>query len=265
VTKAAGRRHVSITRLILAVAGAACLGSGVRADAASLPSDRALCPRISRAASLPLWPGGVRLRGDLNGDGYPDRISVRYAPKSRASCGFLLVAKTRAGVPAMRLPEWYKPPQDRAIRNWPFAEPYLVAVVRLEAHRSQVVVARSHGASVANVSIHGIVGGRLVQLRFHPRFYRDELGLFGTIGTGDTNVRCRRGGPLVLLSKGPTSVSGRRWFVSRSAYRLSGGQLRRTRTRTVRSTMGRVYALAHRWGMDALPFTGCTVARGRRL
>jgi hypothetical protein len=147
----------------------------VRADAASLPSDKAPCPRISRAASLPLWPGGVRLRGDLNGDGYPDRISVRYAPKSRASCGFLLVAKTRAGVPAMRLPEWYKPPQDRAIRNWPFAEPYLVAVVRLEVHRSQVVVARSHGASVANMSIHGIVGGRLVQLRFHPRFYRDEL------------------------------------------------------------------------------------------
>lgn len=212
-----------------------------------------------------MWPGGVRLRGDLDGDGHPDRISIRYAPRSRASCGFLLVAKTRARVLAMRLPEWYKPPQDQAIRDWPFSEPYLVAIVRLETHRSQVVVARSHGASVANVSLHGIVGGRLVLLRFHPRFYRDELGLFGTIGTGDTNVRCRRGGPLILLSRGPSSASGRRWLASRSEYRLSRGQLRRTRTRTVRTTMKRVYALAHRWGMDAPPFSGCTVARGRRL
>lgn len=264
MTKAVRRGHVSIARLIVAVTSAACLASGVRADAASLPADSAPCPRISTAASLPLWPGGVHLRGDIDGGGHLDRISVHYAPRSRASCGFLLVAKMDAGVLAMRLPEWYKPPQDRAIRDWPFAEPYLVAVVRL-GRRSQVVVARSHGASVANVSLHGIVGNRLVLLRFHPRFYRDELSLFGTIGTGDTNVRCRRGGPLVLISRGPTSASGRRWFASRSEYRLSGGQFRRTRTRTVRSTMKRVYALAHRWGMDALPFTGCIVARGPHL
>ena len=99
----------------------------------------------------------------------------------------------------------------------------------------------------------------------NPRVYQDELGLFGTIGTGDTNVRCARGGPMVLLSRGPTSASGRRWFVSRSEYRLIKDHLSRVRSRTVRSTMRNVNALAHRWGMDALPFAGCTVARGRRL
>jgi hypothetical protein len=249
---------------MLVAAAAVLIGAGLDADAASLRAHAALCPRISGAAKLPLWPGGGPLRGDLDGDRHPDHVSVRYARKSRASCGFLLVVTTRSRVLATRVPEWYKPP-DRPILDGPFAEPYLAAVVQLDAHRSQVVVARSHGASVANVSLYGIIGGRLQLLHFHPRVYRDELGLFGTIGTGDTNVRCARGGPMVLLSRGPTSASGRRWFISRSEYRLIKDHLSRVRSRTVRSTMRRVNALAHRWGMDALPFTGCIVARGRRL
>jgi hypothetical protein len=252
-------------RLILAAAAAAFIGAGLDADAASLRAHGAPCPRISRAAKLPLWPNGGRLRGDVDGDGHPDHVSVRYARKSRASCGFLLLVTTHARVLATRVPEWYKPPQDLPIRQWPFDEPFLAVVVRLGAHRAQVVVARSHGAAVANVSLYGIVGGRLQLLQFHPRFYQDELGLFGTIGTGDTNVRCTRGGPMVLLGRGPTGASGRPWFISRSEYRLSKDRLSRVRTRTVRASMRRVNALAHRWGMDALPFTGCTVARGRGL
>jgi hypothetical protein len=235
------------------------------ADAASLGAHGSTCPRLSEAATLPLRPGGGQLRGDIDGDGRLDRVSIRYAPKSRASCGFLLAVKTGVHVLAVRVPEWYKPPQDLPIRDWTFAEPFLAAVIRLDPHRSQVVVARSHGASVASVSLYGVAGGRLLLLHFHPLIYQDELGLFGTIGSGDTNARCRRGGPLILLSRGPTSASGRRWFVSRSEYRLSGRQIWRTRSRTVRSSMRRANALAHRWGMDAPPFTGCAVARGRRL
>ena len=205
------------------------------------------------------------MRGDVDGDGDLDRVSVRYAPKSRASCGFLLVVKTRKRVFAVRVPEWYKPPQDVRIRDWWLPEPFLAAVVQLDPHRAQIVVARSHGAAVVSVSIYGVVDDRLVPLRFHPRFYQDELDLGGTIGTGDTNARCVRGGPLILLGRAPTTASGRRWFVSRSEYRLSKNHFLRIRTRTVRSSMRRVNALAHRWGIDALPFTRCTVARGRRL
>jgi hypothetical protein len=252
-------------RLILVVVGAALIvGGGLEADAALLRAHAAVCPPISGAAKLPRWPGGGRLHGDLDGDGHPDPVGVRYAPRSRASCGFFLVFTAHSRVLATRVPEWYKPP-DRAIRDWPFAEPFLAAVVQLDAHRLQVVVARSHGAAVVNVSLYGIIDGSLQLLHFNPRVYQDELGLFGSIGTGDTNVRCALGGPMVLLSRGPTSASGRRWFVSRSEYRLITDHLSRVRSRTVRSTMRKVNALAHHWGMDALPFTGCTVARGRRL
>lgn len=249
--------------LIVVVVAAALLRSGLAADAAALRADGARCPRISEAAKLPLRPSGGRLRGDVDGDGYPDRVSVRYVPRSWASCGFLLVVKTRSRLLAARVPEWYKPPQDSRIRDWWLAEPFLAAVVQLARHRSQIVVARSHSASVVNVSLYGVVDGKLVLLHF-PRPYQDALPLFGAIGTGDTNARCVRAGPLILLGRGPTAT-GRRWFVGRSEYRLIKNHFRRMRTRTVRSSMRRVNALAHGWGMDALPFTGCTVDHGRRL
>jgi hypothetical protein len=85
------------------------------------------------------------------------------------------VVRTRTQVLAARVPEWYKPPQDVRIREWSFPEPYLAAVVRLDAHRSQIVVARSHGASVAKVSLYGIAGGRLVLLRFRGSYDPNEL------------------------------------------------------------------------------------------
>jgi hypothetical protein len=128
------------------------------------------------------------LRGDVDGDGVRDRVSIRYAAKALASCGFLLVVETRSKTFAARVPEEYKPPEDLPVSQWPFAEPFVALIVRLNAYRSQVVVARSHGAAVVNVSLHGIVAGRLAQLRFSPKLYADQLSLFGTVGTGDTNA-----------------------------------------------------------------------------
>jgi hypothetical protein len=115
------------------------------------------------------------------------------------------------------------------------------------------------------VSFIGVVGGKLVLLPFQPREYADELSFFGSVGTGVTNARCLRGGPLVVLGLGPTSHTGKRWSFTRTEYRLAGGRLRKTRSRTIRSSRPRVEALAHAQGFDALPFTGCVIARGRRL
>jgi hypothetical protein len=265
VAKVAGRRRWLIAGLGAILGAVALLGGGSRAGAASLRPDGATCPRVSQAAQLPLRPGGGRLRGDVDGDGRLDRVSVHDAPTSQASCGFFLVIRTRTQVLAARVPEWYKPPQDVRIRDWSFAEPYLAAVVRLDAHRSQIVVARSHGASVAKVSLYGIVGRRLALLRFRGSYDPNELSLFGTVGAGDTNVRCLRGGPLVFLGKGPLNTAGTKWIISRSEYRLIRDQFRLRGTRTVKSSWRRVNAIARHWGMDVLPFEGCTLVRGRRL
>jgi len=223
------------------------------------------CPRLSQAAALPERPGGGRLQGDIDGDGHPDRVSIRYAPKAHASCGFLLVVETRSRVFALRIPEWYKPPQDLSIRDWSLPEPYVAAIVQVDARRDQVVVARSEGAANKFVSLYGIVDGSLERLRFRPAMYEDRLSLFGTVGTGVTNVRCVPGGPLIVLAEWPTSAAGKRWFAGRSEYRLIGDLFVNTRRRTVMGSERQADAQAHSWGFDALPFTGCTIARGRRL
>jgi hypothetical protein len=137
--------------------------------------------------------------------------------------------------------------------------------VRLGVHRSQVVVAREEAAAVVNVSLYGITGGKLKLLHFDPAVYRDELGLFGTVGTGSTNVHCQRGGPMTVLGIAPTSAAGKRFAFSESTYRLGRNGFALTRTLKVVGTDARILALAHRSGFDSLPFMGCTLARGRRL
>jgi hypothetical protein len=236
-----------------------------RAGAFESSQSGTACPRLGDAVRLPLRPGGSPLKADVDGDGRRDSVTVRYAPRARASCGFVLVVKAASRVFAVRVRESYKPPQDLLIRDWPFPEPYLAAVVKLDADRSQIVVARWHGASVANVSLYGLAGDRLAQLRFHPRTPNDQLSLFGTVGTGSTYARCVRGGPLIVMTVWPKDSSGRRWSAQRSEYRLSGAGFWRMRTLTVKGTRRRIDALARRWTMGVAPFTGCVVARGRRL
>jgi hypothetical protein len=204
------------------------------------------------------------LQGDIDGDGRSDLVDIRYVPKARASCGFLLVVKTQSRTLGLRIPEAYKSP-DVAIHDWWQTEPYLAAIVQLEAHRHQVVVARSHGAANRDVSLYGVVDNKLKRLRFHPARYEDELSLFGTVGTGVTNVRCRSGGPLIVVGKWPNSATGERWSLGRDEYELRRGVLVRTRSRTTTGSQRQTDARARSWGLFHLPFTGCTIARGRRL
>jgi hypothetical protein len=214
---------------------------------------------------LPERQAGGVLRGDIDGDGVRDRVSIHFAAHARASCGFLLVVQTRGGTQATRVPEWYKAPQDLPVSRWTFAEPYVALIVRLAGRRAQVVVAREHGASVVNVSLYGIARGKLRVLHFLPKRYEEKLPLFGTVGTADTNARCRKGGPLIYLSRSPTSVTGRRWRFDRTDYRLSDGRLSATRRRTAVVSETVAPALSKRWDFDVEPFTGCAVVRGRRL
>jgi hypothetical protein len=253
-----------MARSALIVLGAA-LASVVAAGAGAFDSSNLTiaCPRLADAASLPLRPGGSPLRADVNGDGRRDSVTVRYAPRARASCGFVLVVRTAPRVLAVRVPEWYKPPQDLPIRDWPFPEPYLGAAVKLAAARSQIVVARRHGASIVVVSLYGLANGKLSLLRFHP--HRNQLSLFGTVGTGVSNAPCIRGGPLTVLSTWPSDATGARWTLRRSDYRLANGGFQRINVQTNEGSRRKIDALAHRRGMDELPFTGCVVARGRRL
>ena len=221
------------------------------------------CPRLADAASLPLRPGAGVLRGDVDGDSRTDRVTIRQSARASASCGFLLVVDTGSRVLAARVHESYKPRETLTVGEWPFAEPYVAALVSLGGRGLQIVLAREHGASNVQVSLHGVVGGRLVQLRL-PDLH-GWLSLFGSVGTGETMARCSPGGPLVLVSSWPANLRGTRWSVSMSEYRLVRDAFVRTSSRILTGSPRWAAAQAHRWGIDAMPFSGCTVARGRRL
>jgi hypothetical protein len=201
--------------------------------------------------NLPEKPGGGVLRGDVDGDGRADRATIRFAMRARASCGFFLVVETNKRALSVRVPEWYKPPQDLLVSEWWPAEPFVAVIVRLDSDRAQVVVARSHSASFANVSLYGIVRGKLKLLRFRVSgSTRNELSLFGGV-MSSTQVRCRRGGPLIELTWGGAYKRFRR-----TDYRLVEDEFFIvSRTATAKPTLDG----------DVKPFTGCAVARGRRL
>jgi hypothetical protein len=252
--------------VFLVIAASTSTGGSPAQQSGLSGSMAARCPQLSEAAGLPYRPGGGRLRGDVDGDGRLDRVSIRYAPAAPASCGILLVVETRSRAVALRVAWEYKPGlgKVRARDIWT-PEPYLAAIVQLVPGRSQIVIARNHGASTASVSFVGVLNGKLALIPFQPRVYADELSLFGSAGTGVTNARCRRGGPLVVFGISPTSYSGKRWYFSSEEYRLKSGLLQRTSMSTITVSRERVHALARQHGLDALPFTGCTIARGRRL
>jgi hypothetical protein len=248
--------------VVIALFGSAAASEPVAKSALSAGK----CPRLSEATRLAYRPGGSRLRGDVDGDGRRDEVSIRYAPSAPASCGIVLVVETRSKNFAMHVAWEYRGFGKVSTRDVSTAEPFVAAIVRLDPRNAQIVIARNHGAANAFVSFIGIVRGRLALLPFQPREFADELSLFGSVGTGVTNARCSRGGPLVVLGTGPTSYAAKRWSFTRTEYRLLGGRLRKTLSRTTSSSSRRrIEGVAHAQGIDALPFTGCVVARGRRL
>jgi hypothetical protein len=97
------------------------------------------------------------------------------------------------------------------------------------------------------VCLYGIVRSKLELLRF-PAPYEDKLSLFGTVGTGVTNAGCRRGGPLIVLGRSPTSATGRRWRFDRTDYRLAGDRFAIVRQRSTVVPEGEMTKVSQRWG-----------------
>jgi hypothetical protein len=213
------------------------------------------CPSTSVAAQLPVRPQGIVLRGDVDGDGVRDVVSVRMAGTARMTCGFFLVVRSRRTSLAIRLPESYKPPNDWSaaeFAGW-FREPYLMGLVAVSRRGLGVLVARSHGASMAEATLFVARRRRLVPVGGH-------FNLGGSVGTVVEQVDCqrRREGLLVF-----TSVELWRWAFRREVDRLEGTRLRRLRARHFKVGAKQGERLGGRWQVGRPPFPSCTAVRGR--
>jgi hypothetical protein len=214
------------------------------------------CPRLQQAPSLPLRPHGGLLRGDVDGDGRRDRVTIHYAPRARATCGFLVVVKTRHRTYAAVLPAPDKgivrTARDYA-RTYP--EPALGALVRIRHQGSTVVVPISHGASTVQAKPYWIYRGRLVAAYSGFTFY-------GSIAANN-QVECYQSagsGIVVETAEWPFDASGKRWGFARTFLHARRGRLKVTAKWS--SVVGQAAAdrLARRWHLGEPPFRSCTVA-----
>jgi hypothetical protein len=223
-----------------------------------------VCPRIHAAAELPLWKESPVLHADVDGDGHTDTVGIHIARRANAACAFVLVVETGRRTYAARVAEPFDK-LDGTVATWNVPQPFVAALVQLTPHGAQIVVERWAGASVASTNLFGIVGDRLQVLEFPGSYGGVDLDLFGTVGTGDTEARCLRGARLILTFRESTDGSGKRWRYSRWDYALRAARFVRVAVRSAIVPNARLAAADHAWRVDAPTFSGCLVARGRRL
>jgi hypothetical protein len=216
------------------------------------------CPRLDRAAQLPLRPASHVLRGDVDGDGARDRVAMRYEPRARSTCAFVLTIRTARRTFAARVPDEY----EGLVRSgrWfarQFPEPAVASLVRLRQRGLVVIVPIWHGASTVGARAFWVARGRIVR----PR---RELTFYGSV-THNNQVNCYRGarsGLIVETGESIANSAGTRWAFGRTISRVTVRGFQRVKD--VNRTVGarKAHALERRWHLGAPPFFSCTAAGG---
>lgn len=148
------------------------------------------CPSVSAAGSLPTV--GPTLRGDVDGDGRRDRVTITYAPRAPTICGFFTVARTASGDRASRL-SVHDEKVGRAgdYAKW-YREPTVMALVAVDRRPGlEVLVRLWHGASTVGGALVTARGSRLVPMRLGGR--RDAQWVWGGGVIGHSAIDCAYG------------------------------------------------------------------------
>jgi hypothetical protein len=242
-------------RLAVALAVTALVAT-VHVEAAT--SKFAACPRRSEATRLPVRPGSHVLRGDVDGDGSADLVSMHYSKWAKASCAFLLAVETNHGTRAAAVPAYDK---GITVSGWQhvhdYSDPSVGSLVRIRPHGLVVTVAVSRGASTVQTRLYWFARGRLVS----PH---RELTAYGDIAHNN-QVSCYHGGRTGLIvetGEATANDAGTRWAFGRTISRLTDRGLERVQTSSLAVGSKKARALERRWRLGYPPFRGCTVAGG---
>jgi hypothetical protein len=191
----------------------------------------AACAGPGGIASLPA--AGPQLRGDLDGDGRPEAVAVRYRPTAPVSCGFLLTARSRSVVSSVRL-RLSAGKFGSAAGGVRYGDaPSLRSLAAVDRRPgAEVLVRLWQGASSHGGSLFTYYGGRLRRMSIEGR-WDNEFSWWGSVAH-NANVDClgRPGSGLVATRSGGVDVDGRHLVESRSVYVVRGTRFHRVRTRT---------------------------------
>jgi hypothetical protein len=193
-------------------------------------------------------PQGLSLRGDIDGDGRLDRVTIRYSPHTSPECGFVVAVHSRTGVFGARVGVDNAGP-----------EPFLLALVRVGPRGLGILVQTWHGAATVGAALYGFDGARLLRYRIQGRH---DLSFFGSLAS-ERMVDCygaTASGAIVETTQSESAAPRR---FKRVFYRLTGTTFRRLSSRTIRVAARAVESYRAMW-IGRQPFQRCTVARRRK-
>lgn len=207
---------------------------------------RAGCP--TRPASLPDHHGV--LRGDVDGDGLGDRVSVKVASRAPRQCRFLLFTRTARGDLVRRLPV-----HDDFRQRWP----QVVVLVGIDEQQgAEVLVTLEHGASQAFAGLFTVRAGAL---RRFIRHGRDALlNFYGSLGYGAALDCIDRGGSR-LIHSGYGNIGDGRHIIEREFLRIERLTLRVVRRERYWRPSKELPWLAFPEFRGQQPFPSCAIAR----
>lgn len=203
------------------------------------------------------------LRGDVTGDGKPDRVAVVEDPRVAFRCRFAVAVYTRGRVLLRPLGRFTDP---GAVIGQPW--PLVRLLARIDRRRgAEILLAVSSGAAFEQAQLLTVRGGRIARFQGPPGFAGGLFSYGSMVPAGDSFDCPRTGAGVVLEARfGELDPNGRRYRYSLIHYRVEGLGLRWTRTRTTVLRSG-VADRAPRWWRryfaELAPFRHCTVALSR--
>jgi hypothetical protein len=209
------------------------------------------------------------LRADVDGDGRPDSVTVRWARWADGRCAFYLDASTASGAVFSRaLGPWTleisKLDVNARVRPDEFGVfPKVEAIVDLGGRGNLVVLSVGEGAASLGLSFFGLAHGRLRIVRVG-----EAKSVWPSATVMDiTALACSRGGPLRELGIGnvATRKHPNRWNFSSVTYRRRGSHFVAVAHRGLNGSRTKVFAAAKRAGMPNHSLKGCTLVRNPRL
>jgi hypothetical protein len=188
---------------------------------------------------------GRALRGDVNGDGSADRVTLRADRKRPRACRHVLVAELRPGItvaaPVKPLP-------------WPGTSPHLLLLAEIDGRAGlEPIVTLSPAAVYRPGAVFTIHNGKLAQLRLEGARPASLFPLYDEFPSG---VDCAGDRGTIVATFGNVAEPDSHWDIKRSVYRADGLRFELLRTERSRVKVGP--EAAQRWpevGGDA--FRSC--------
>jgi hypothetical protein len=164
------------------------------------------------------------LRGDVDGDEAPDRVSILGRSDERYACRFVLVVRSATQTYRLRLREGLLQAPNVNVRI-----AYLFGLARIDSRRgSEILVTLNHSASGPAVGVYTFRRGRLSYVPIEGRNRIEGIFWHNQAGLGGSRADCwkRAASGYVVTMEYQVDSSGGGADIGRQLWRTNGSMFR---------------------------------------